>query len=143
MLPEPSDAASPTAPMRRIDRGAMRITGSLVVCALAAAFTAATMIVDPDAPGRPAPIPASPGAPPEIVIADFAFGSITASPGAAVTVNNLDVAEHTVSAQDGSFDSGLVPPSATSSVFAPNAPGVYAFICEIHPSMEGQLNVAG
>lgn len=119
----------------------MKITGSLVVCAVAAAFTATTLLINPHAAPSRIVTAAAPGAPPEITIAQFAFNSVTVSPGTTLTVHNLDSFEHTVTASDRSFDSGVVAGGGVASVVAPTAPGVYSFVCAIHPSMSGQLTV--
>jgi plastocyanin len=126
----------------------MKITGSLIVCSLAAAFTAGTLLLNPDPAPAPAPAaaasppaPGAPAAPPQITIQGFAFTSVTARPGEAITVQNLDETEHTVSSSDGAFDTGVIPPQGTSTVIAPLTPGVYSFVCAIHPSMIGQLTV--
>jgi plastocyanin len=142
-MSERHEPGSSRRSMHRCDLGAMRITGSLVVCMIAGGFTAATLIVNPDAPSRSTPVVASPAGTLEIAIADFAFSSLTATPGAAVTVANRDDFEHTLSAEDGSFDTGLLAGSSSSSIVAPSAPGVYTFFCQVHPSMSGQLTVAG
>ena len=122
----------------------MNITGSLVVCVVAAGFTATTLLINPDSsPGRPAAAAAAvvPGATPEITISGFTFNAVTVAPGATVTVNNLDGVEHTVTATDGSFDTGVVAGGSAIAFVAPTAPGVFTFMCAIHPSMTGQLTV--
>ena len=119
----------------------MNITGSLVVCVTAAAFTATTLLVNPDPAPPPAAAPAVAGASPEITISQFAFSNAIVPAGATVTVNNLDGVEHTVTATDGSFDSGVVASATAMAFVAPNAPGTYSFVCAIHPSMSGQITV--
>ena len=120
----------------------MNITGSLVVCVTAAAFTATTLLVNPDPAPAPAAAPAvASAATPEITISQFAFSDATVPAGATVTVNNLDGVEHTVTATDGSFDSGVVASATAMAFVAPNAPGTYSFVCAIHPSMSGQITV--
>ena len=54
---------------------------------------------------------------------------------------NRDAEPHTVTAVDGSFDSGPIGSGLAVSFAAPAAPGTYAFVCTIHPSMTGQLVV--
>ncbi|MEO1060822.1 MAG: cupredoxin domain-containing protein [Actinomycetota bacterium] len=91
-----------------------------------------------------APAPAA-GAPAEgsITIADFAFGApIEIAAGGSVSVSNVDGAPHTVTAVDGSFDTGTVDGGGTGSFAAPGTPGTYEFFCAIHPSMTGQLIVS-
>ena len=125
----------------------MKITGSLVVCTAAAAFTAVLLLINPD------PSPTKPGAvseygadtavdtPAEITIQKFAFSSITVAPGEVVKVTNLDEFDHTASASDGSFDTKKLQGGATIEIVAPSKPGTYAFVCKIHPSMKGTLVV--
>jgi plastocyanin len=76
-----------------------------------------------------------------VEISDFTFSAPTAGAGASVTVANRDGVAHTVSADDGSFDSGTVDGGATGTFVAPSAPGTYQFHCEIHPQMSGTLTV--
>lgn len=58
----------------------------------------------------------------------------------AVTIENLDPYEHTVTADDGgAFD---VPTGASRGTeLAPLGPGTYDFHCEIHPAMQATLVV--
>ena len=119
----------------------MKITGSLLVCVSAAAFTAAVLLVNPDPPPGPALAATNAGEAPTITISQFSFSPATVSPGATLTVNNLDGVEHTVTATDGSFDSGIVATGGAIGLVAPATPGVYPFLCAIHPSMTGQLTV--
>jgi plastocyanin len=120
----------------------MNITGSLVVCVTAAAFTATTLLINPDPSPAPAAAPVVAGvAAPEITISQFTFSGASVPAGATVTVNNLDGVEHTVTATDGSFDSGVVASATAVAFLAPNAPGTYSFVCAIHPSMSGQITV--
>jgi plastocyanin len=118
-----------------------RLTASLVVCVASAAFTAAALIVNPE-PAR-TPATAAAGSPdvPRLEIQDFAFSAVTASPGATVTVDNLDGEPHTVTATDGSFSQGI-DAGGSATFAAPSTPGTYSYICNIHPSMQGQLVVA-
>ena len=133
-----------------------RITGSLVVCATAGLFTLGALLLDPSPsrpPVSPAPFAATttakpggagakqPAATASLVIADFGFAPVTARPGAAVTVTNRDGEAHTVTASDRSFNV-RVNGNGTATFAAPTAPGTYAFVCSIHPSMRGRLVVA-
>jgi plastocyanin len=114
----------------------MKITASLIVCVVAAAFTATALFVHPPA----SPTPQAQASTAEITISQFAFSDVSATPGATVTVRNLDDTEHTVSSP-GHFDTGAVAQLATASIVAPTEPGSYAFVCHIHPSMRGRLTV--
>ncbi|MCU1496414.1 MAG: putative blue copper protein [Acidimicrobiales bacterium] len=84
----------------------------------------------------------APPAPAVVTIEDFSFAPPAAtSAGATVTISNLDSTEHTVTARDGSFDSGTVGADQQASVSAPAAAGRYDFFCSIHPDMTGTLVV--
>jgi plastocyanin len=75
-------------------------------------------------------------------IKDFAFApaSQTVKAGETVTWTNDDSTEHTVTADDGSFDSGRLAPGATfTHTFA--AAGTFAYHCTIHPNMTAKVVV--
>ena len=76
-----------------------------------------------------------------ITIKDFAFTTpASVSPGAKISVNNMDGTAHTVTADGaGGFDSQAPP--GNSSFTAPTKPGTYPFHCNIHPEMHGTLVV--
>lgn len=78
-----------------------------------------------------------------IVIKDFAFtpSQLTVAPGTTITVTNEDSAAHTVTADDGSFDSGNIDAGQTGKITAPSTPGSYPLTCTIHPFMTGTLIV--
>lgn len=100
---------------------------------------AATAQAPAAASAAPAPAPADPAV---VTIEGFAFGGTTvASPGQSVTVQNLDSAPHTMTARDGSFDSGNIDGGGTGSLTLPTEPGTYEFFCAIHPSMVGTITV--
>jgi plastocyanin len=82
------------------------------------------------------------GAAPTVSIVDFAFtpGDLRAEPGAEVTWTNDDPTPHTVTADDGSFDSGTLEAGATFSVTV-DGNGPIAYACAIHPSMTGTVVV--
>ena len=85
-------------------------------------------------------------APDTIVIQDFMFHpmALTVNPGATVTVINKDSATHTVTstATPHAFDSGNVAPGATVTFHAPDKPGSYSYICDIHQYMQGTITVS-
>ena len=77
-----------------------------------------------------------------VSIVDFAFqpASIEVPAGSTVTWTNTGAAPHTVTADDGAFDSGQLKPGATfSQTFT--TPGTYTYHCEIHPQMTGTVVV--
>jgi plastocyanin len=80
--------------------------------------------------------------PHEVSIANFAFDPprIEAGAGTRLTWTNRDRTPHTVTADDGSFDSGTLAPGDTFNVAVPrNGPITYA--CMIHPEMTGTIEV--
>ena len=77
-----------------------------------------------------------------IVAEDFSLTSVTAKPGEDVYLDNTGEKPHTVTADDGSFDTGSTAPGAESEFTAPSEPGTYAYHCSIHATMTGTLTVA-
>jgi plastocyanin len=140
------------------------ITGALVVCVAAAGIAVGALVLEPGgspapAAGGAAPAPtAAPagggygtpaggtggGAAPaggSLEISGFQFGAASVGAGGQVTVSNRDGAPHTVTSDDGAFDSGQVGGGSTGAFVAPGQPGTYSFHCEIHPDMSGTLTV--
>jgi len=77
-----------------------------------------------------------------VQIADFSFGPPrTVAGGAVIQVSNADAEAHTLTAEDGVFDTGSVDGGTVVSFTAPAVPGTYTFFCDIHPSMTGSLVV--
>lgn len=75
----------------------------------------------------------------EIAIADFEFvGDQDVLVGGRVVVTNTDVASHTLTAIDGSFDSGTLA-QGDSYEFTVDEPGTFEYRCDIHPSMTGSI----
>jgi plastocyanin len=63
------------------------------------------------------------------------------SPGATVTVMNMDGEAHTVTADSGSAFDVKADPGASTTFTAPTKPGTYAFHCTYHSNMHGMLVV--
>lgn len=60
--------------------------------------------------------------------------------GQEVTFINNDNMDHTVTADNGSFDSGVIPPGGTfKKVF--DSAGLFNYHCSIHPSMKAKVEV--
>jgi plastocyanin len=77
-----------------------------------------------------------------VAIKDFAYGpaSIDVTVGTTVAWTNEDSASHTVTADDGSFDSASLANGATfSQAFA--TAGTFPYHCTIHPNMKGTVIV--
>ncbi len=78
-----------------------------------------------------------------IQIIDFGYaGDLIVEPGQTIQVVNSDGVPHTLTADDGSFDSGVIGGGTSGSFATPNADGTFSFICTIHPSMSGELTVS-
>jgi plastocyanin len=63
------------------------------------------------------------------------------SPGATVTVMNMDGEAHTVTADSGNAFDVKATPGASTTFTAPTKPGTYAFHCTYHSNMHGMLVV--
>jgi plastocyanin len=92
----------------------------------------------------PAPrsAPAGPG---EVQIAGFAFGpeTLTVASGSTVTWVNADATAHTVDSTSGfELQSGdIAGGERFEQTFS--TPGTYEYVCAIHPSMQGTVEVTG
>jgi plastocyanin len=92
----------------------------------------------------PAPTPTPGQATGDVIIVDFAFtpSDLTVDAGTRITFANRGAALHTVTATDGSFDSGLIAAGGTyQRVFA--TPGTFPILCALHPTMTGTIRVRG
>ena len=83
------------------------------------------------APGAADPNNAEAFVPPQISVS---------SEGNIVSWTNEDSTEHTVTADDGSFDSGPISPGDTFENTL-DSPGDFGYHCEIHPFMTGVVIV--
>jgi plastocyanin len=80
----------------------------------------------------------------EVRIANLAFepAMVPVDVGATVTWTNDDTVPHTVTADDGAFDSGIFDPGASFS-WTFEESGTIAYHCQLHPTMEGTIEVSG
>lgn len=77
-----------------------------------------------------------------VSIADFAFGGATVvQPGEQITVSNVDGTPHTMTAKNGSFDTGIIGGGAATTLTMPTEPGTYQYFCSLHPSMVAEITV--
>lgn len=77
-----------------------------------------------------------------VVIKDFAFTpeSTTVKVGTTVTWENSDSVEHSVVADDGTFETKVLAPGEKGS-FTFSEAGSYTYHCGVHPSMTGTIVV--
>ena len=98
------------------------------------------------APAQSAAAPASAGggggAANAVTIQNFAFGpaALDVAVGTTVTWTNMDSATHTVTADDGSFDSNNLASNATFTQTFSTA-GTFTYHCKIHTSMKATVTV--
>ncbi|KAA0111122.1 cupredoxin domain-containing protein [Mycolicibacterium sp. P1-5] len=112
---------------------ALSVAIAIAAVLLVAACSAGTKAAPPSAPPAPGPT---------ISITDMKFSSPPpVPPGAKVTVTNSDGVEHTVTADSGSAFNVEVDEKGTATFTAPSQPGTYAYHCNYHPTMHGQLIV--
>jgi plastocyanin len=79
-----------------------------------------------------------------ITIHNFTFGPATlkVAAGTNVTVKNADDTDHTVTAVDGSFDTGPIH-AGKSATFTVSKSGTIKYHCNIHNYMNGTIQVSG
>jgi len=80
---------------------------------------------------------------PSVTIIDFAFqpAFVSVAAGSTVTWLNDGGSPHTVTSDNGAFDSNMLSPGGRfSEPFW--TPGTYSYHCAIHPSMTGTVQVA-
>ena len=97
----------------------------------------------PPATPTPKPTPAPPPPAGGVAVVDFAYrpATLTVTAGASITWVNQGVAPHTVTARDGSFDSGLFGSGRQYTRTFPT-PGTFPYFCTLHPEMTGTVRVA-
>lgn len=71
----------------------------------------------------------------------FSPSSLVVAKGSTVYFSNDDVAPHTVTARDGSVNSGTLKPG--TGTFQLKVAGRLDYICTIHPSMTGKIEISG
>jgi plastocyanin len=70
----------------------------------------------------------------------FVPASLTVKTGTEVTFTNRDAVPHTITADDGSIDSGILQPGKSFKVKASKP---FAYHCNIHPSMKAKIELSG
>lgn len=62
--------------------------------------------------------------------------------GQEVRWRNADSTVHTATQNGGGFDTGSIPPGATSAPITMTMVGALGYHCSVHPSMVGTVNVS-
>jgi plastocyanin len=104
----------------------------------------ATSTAGPSSSGSTAAAsPAATIAPNQVRIADFGFTppTLNVAVGAQVTWTNAGPSNHTVTSNNGTFDSGPINPNATFNFTFATA-GTYAYHCSLHPTIQGSVVVS-
>lgn len=78
----------------------------------------------------------------KVEIVEFAYGPdpVVVQVGGKVTWINQDTAAHTATADDGSFDTGILEQGKLKSETFKQA-GTFTYFCEVHPTMHGTVEV--
>jgi plastocyanin len=78
----------------------------------------------------------------KVQIVEFSYepDPVVVQVGGKVTWQNEDTAPHTATADDGSFDTGTIDKGKLGSATFKEA-GTFTYICEIHPTMHGTVEV--
>ncbi len=122
-------------PMRKVMFLVVITAAALALSACSGAATSAPAVV-PAASSAPGGSVAPAGGTAAATIVDFGFtpATLTVKVGTTVTWTNTGTVSHTVTADDGSFDSGTLASGATYQHTFSKA-GTYAYHCSIHHSM--------
>jgi plastocyanin len=91
--------------------------------------------------GPGAAVAAAPAARVSIGFATYAPAQISVLTGETVTWKNDSVRNHTVTADDGTYDSGTIV-SQSLYVHRYDVPGTYTYTCTLHAGMRGEVDVA-
>jgi plastocyanin len=80
-----------------------------------------------------------------VAIEDFYFEPADAAiqPGDTIMWTNEGNSPHTVTSDDGQFDSGVLNPGDTFAVTFTGGDGTLTYHCKIHPSMTGSVSGGG
>jgi plastocyanin len=78
-----------------------------------------------------------------ILISSFAYhpARVAVAAGSAITFTNRDATAHTATSIDRRFDTGTMPPGQSRTVVL-RTPGTYAYYCQFHAFMRGEITVS-
>ncbi len=115
-----------------------RVTWSAIVLfVLALAVSAIAVIVRDNTKGAEA---APTGAAIDAKNIAFVPATLTVNKGAEVTFSNKDSVPHTLTADDGSLDTGTIEPGKAAKITVSKP---FAYHCDIHPSMKAKIELSG
>ena len=119
----------------------------LVACGGGGDTTVTEITAEPESSSQPsggnAPAPSGDAVrSAKVEIEDFAYDPdpVTIEEGGKVIWINRDSAPHTATAEDGSFDTGVLEEGKLKSETF-KEPGTYTYVCSIHPQMHGTIEV--
>src|SRR5919199_5344668 len=80
-----------------------------------------------------------------VAIEDFYFepANVAIQPGDTIIWTNEGNTPHTVTSDDGQFDSGVLNPGESYAVTFTGGNGTLTYHCKIHPSMTGSVSGTG
>jgi plastocyanin len=115
---------------------------ALLVPLAALATVAVTLLVTDDPTTSAAAAPGTRASGTAIAIEDFRFSPdpIAVKAGTTVTVTNRDGTVHTLTADDGGFDTGNLDGGASATITL-TTPGTYRYFCDVHNYMTGTIEV--
>ena len=88
-----------------------------------------------------APAPATSAGAIKIVSFKYMPATLTVKAGSKIAVANRDTAEHTITADDNSFDAGTINPGQNKTLTV-TKPGTFAYHCAFHAFMHGTIIVS-
>jgi len=133
----------PAGSLRRIARHCRAVILATLACLSLLAACATTSVKQTSSRSAlPVPVKSIPAV--TVTIKNFAFipSHFTVSPGGTVTVENEDQVVHTLTADNGAFNTGNVTDGIPATFTAPTRPGRYPFHCIHHRYMIGVLTVS-
>jgi plastocyanin len=78
-----------------------------------------------------------------ILLRDFSFFGLDVKAGSKVLVQNQGQQPHSLTAEDGRFDTGQVQPGRNVEFTVPSQAGTYKIKCVVHPDrMTGELRIS-
>jgi plastocyanin len=119
-----------------------RAVWSAVVLLFVAMAVSAVAVLARENVGAEETSPAAAAAGPAVTMADLQYEpkTLTVARGSEVLFENKDTAPHTITADDNSVDTGLINPGKSATLTVNEA---FAYFCQLHPSMKGEIRLEG